>query len=313
MSFEFAEMARHAAADRSISSEEVATLRRAGWADGKMTREEAEILFATQRAIDTPAREWSDFFVEAIQNFVLNGTDPRGFASAEEAAWLIAQVEADGKVCSMTELELLTRIIERAQNVPETLKSYVLEVMVREVLQGTGPTRDGGALSDSHVSAAECRIMRRVIFGQASDRPAAVSRREAEAMFRIKDAVAQSDNVPEFKRLFVQTVGNYLMGFAHSSGQIGRERMLELEAFVADNKVRVGHFMGRMAKEAPNAFGVIFGKATAGTSREEQVAAEAEITGFEREWLDQQIAESGEVDDYDQALLEFIAEETGQA
>ena len=312
MSFEFAEIARNAAADRSISSEEVQVLRRAGWADGRMSREEAEMVFATQHTIDDPSREWSDFFVEAISNFVLAGTEPRGFASAEEAAWLIGQVEADGKVCSMTELELLTCIIERAQNVPETLKAYVLDVMVREVVEGTGATRCGGELSASHVSAAECRILRRVIFGQASDRPAAVSRREAEVMFRIKDAVAGCDNAPEFKRLFVQVVGNYLMGFAHSGGQISRERMLELEAFVADNRVRVAHFMGRMAKEAPKAFGVMFGKEDNGQSREDRVAIEAELTAAERDWLEQQIAESGEADGYDQALLDFIAEEIGQ-
>ncbi|WP_120076200.1 hypothetical protein [Aurantiacibacter odishensis] len=313
MSFEFAEIARHAAADRTISSEEVMALRREGWADGRMSREEAEMVFATQHAIDNPSREWSDFFVEAIRNHVLNGSDPRGFASAEEAEWLIAQVEADGAVCSMTELELLTSIIERAHNVPETLKSYVLGVMEREVLEGTGPTRCGGELSDSHVSAAECRIMRRVIFGQASDRPAAVSRREAEVMFRIKDAVAGSGNAPEFKRLFVQSVGNYLMGFAHANGQISRERMLELETFVADNKANVGRFMGRMAKQAPNAFGVVFGRKDDSSSREEQVAADAEVTAFEQDWLDAQIARSGDVDEYDQALLEFIAEETGEA
>ena len=313
MSFEFAEIARHAAADRTISSEEVMALRREGWGDGRMSREEAEMVFATQHAIDNPSREWSNFFVEAIRNHLLNGTDPRGFASAEEAEWLIAQVEADGAVCSMTELELLTSIIERAQNVPETLKSYVLGVMEREVLEGTGPTRCGGELSNSHVSAAECRIMRRVIFGQASDRPAAVSRREAEVMFRIKDAVAGNDNAPEFKLLFVQCVGNYLMGFAHASGQISRERMLELESFVADNKASVGRFMGRMAKQAPNAFGVVFGSKDNDSSREDQVAAEAEVTAFEQDWLDAQIARSGEVDEYDQALLEFIAEETGEA
>ncbi len=313
MSFEFAEIARHAAADRSISPEEVAALRGAGWADGRMSREEAEIVFATQRAIENPAGEWADFFVEAIQNYVLNGSEPRGFASAQEAEWLIAQIEADGRVCSMTELELLTRIIERAQNVPETLKSYVLRVIEREVLDGTGPTRCGGELSDCHVSEAECRILRRVIFGRASDRPAAVSRREAEVLFRIKDAVSESENTPEFKRLFVQGVGNYLMGFAHSSAQVSRERMLELESFVSDNTVRIGGFMGRMVTQAPNAFGMVFGWKNDGSSHADKVASEAELTRFEREWINRHIAGNGEVDDYDQALLEFIAEETGQA
>ncbi|MFB0611938.1 hypothetical protein [Aurantiacibacter poecillastricola] len=313
MSFEFAEIARNAAADRNISNEEILALRGAGWADGRMSREEAEIVFATQQAIENPSAEWSDFFVEAIQNFVLNGSDPRGFASAEEAQWLIAQVKRDGKVCSMTELELLVRIIERAQNVPETLKTYVLGVMEQAVLEGTGPTRCGGELSDSHVSEAECKILRRVVFGQASDRPAAVSRREAEVLFRIKDKVASADNAPEFKRLFVQAVGNYLMGFAHSSGQVSRERQIELEAFIADNKPRVGHFLGRMAKDAPNAFGMVFGKKDTASSREAQVAAAGEVTDREKSWLDEQIAASGSVDEYDQALLEFIAEETGEA
>lgn len=313
MSFEFANIARQAAADRKISDDEVRALRGSGWADGKMTREEAEIVFATQHAIENPSREWSDFFVEAIQNFVLNGTEPKGFASAEEAQWLIAQVEADGAVCSMTELELLVRIIERAQNVPEALKTYVLGVLEREVLEGTGPTRCGGELSDTHVSPAECRIMRRVVFGQASDRPAAVSRREAEVLYRIKDKTEHAANAPEFKRLFVQGVGNYLMGFASESAHLSRERMLELEAFVAHTNVNIGGFIGEMARSAPNAFGIIFGKKPSAPSREELVAAEHEVTSDEVSWLDGQMDQNGKVDDYDQALLEFIAEEAGQA
>ncbi|MCB2066922.1 MAG: hypothetical protein KDE15_09820 [Erythrobacter sp.] len=313
MSFEFANIARQAAADRSISDEEVLALRRSGWADGKMTQEEAAIVFATQQAIENPSRAWSDFFVEAIQNFVLNGTEPRGFACAEEAQWLIAQVEADGRVCSMTELEVLVRIIERAQNVPETLKTYVLGVLEREVMEGVGPTRCGGELSDSHVTEAECRLIRRVIFGQASDRPAAVGKREAEMLFRIKDAVLGRDNAPEFKRLFVQGVGNYLMGFASGSAQVSRERMLELDAFIADNRSSVGRFMGEMAVAAPNAFGAVFGRRDKAGEREAAVAEAAEFTGAELDWLDSQIQLNGKVDEYDQALLEFIAEETAVA
>lgn len=314
MSFEFANIARQAAADRTISDDEVRALRGSGWADGKMTHEEAEIVFATQHAIENPSREWSDFFVETIQNFVLSGTQPRGFASAEEAQWLISQVEIDGKVCSMTELEVLVRIIERAQNVPETLKTYVLGVLEREVLEGVGPTRCGGELSDTHISEAECRILRRVVFGQASDRPAAVSRREAEMLYRIKDKTEHAANAPEFKRLFVQGVGNYLMGFASQNGQVSRERMLELESFMDDNKANVGRFAMQMARSAPNAFGMIFGKKQpSAPSRDELVATDEAVTRDEQSWLDRQIDLNGKVDDCDQALLEFIAEECGEA
>ena len=280
MSMHFANIAQQAAADGGISAEEILDMRRAGWADGKMTREEAEAVFTAQHAASNPSAEWSDFFVEAIQHYVLEGSEPRGYASEEEAAWLISQVKADGKVCSMTELEALTRIIEKGQNVPASLKNYVLEVLESEVMEGTGPTRDGGELSDTHVSEAECKLIRRVIFGQAGDRPAGVSRSEAEMLFRIKDATEHAANAPEFKRLFVQGVGNYLMGFSAASGQISRQRQMELDAFIADNKTSVGRFMGEMAVAAPNVFGVVFGKRDSGPTRKERVAEDAAVTRF---------------------------------
>lgn len=309
MSFHFADIARHAADDGVITADEIGQLRRAGWADGRMTRAEAEAVFRAAHAIEHPSAEWSDFFVEAIQNFVLEGSEPAGYASEEEARWLIAQVEANGAVCSMTELELLARIIERAENVPEALKAYALGVLEREVLTGIGPTRCGGALCATSVTEAECRIIRRVIFGQASDRPAAVSRREAEMLFRIKDATLEQDNAPEFKRLFVQGVGNYLLGYASGQAQITRERALELEAFVADNRVRVGRFMGRMAKSSPNVFGMVFGRRQTGPDRAAQLAQAEAITVVEQDWLDAMIEANGAVDAYDQALIRFLAEE----
>lgn len=313
MSIHFADIARHAAEDGVVSPEEILAMRQAGWADGKMTRAEAEAVFAAQNVAGEHSREWSDFFVEAIQHYVLENSEPRGYASEAEARWLIDQVQRDGKVCSMTELEVLTRIIEKAQNVPNVLKDFVLRVLEDEVMTGTGPTRCGGELSDAHVSEAECKLIRRVIFGAGGDRPAGVSRAEAEMLFRIKDATEHAANTPEFKRLFVQGVGNYLMGFASETAQVSRERKLELEAFVADNKASVGRFMGEMAVATPNVFGMVFGRKPAAPNREERVAAEAELTGSEQDWLDAQIAVNGKVDAYDQALLKFLAEEAGQA
>ena len=313
MSYHFADIARQAAADGAISDAEILELRRAGWADGRITRAEAEAIFAADHAIGEPSREWSDFFVEALKEFVLNGSDPRGYASDEEAAWLIAQVRQDGRVCSMTELELLTGIIEKAVDVPQALKDHVLGALEEAVLSGVGPTRDGGELSDTHVTEAECKLIRRVIFGSGGDRPAGVGRSEAEMLFRVKDATLHAANAPEFKRLFVQGVGNYLMGFAGDNAQVGRERMLELEAFVSDNSISVGRFMGRMAKSAPNAFGMVFGRKGASASREDRVREAEEVTAPEHEWLDAQVGANGQIDDYDQALLEFVTEETGEA
>lgn len=314
MTAQFADFTRQAAMDGAISDAEVLKLRQSGWADGHILREEAEAIFALQHALEEPTQVWSDFFVEALRSYVLSGSEPRGYASEEEAEWLIRMVEADGKVCSLTEFELLVQVIEKGTNVPEKLKAFVLETLEREVLTGTGPTRCGGELSDTHVSEAEARILRRVVFGAASDRPGAVSMREAEMLFRLKDATLEDANHPDFQRIFVQGVGNYLLGFASESAHLDRARMLELETFIADAKPNIGRFMGQMAKSAPNAFGIVFGKKQpSAPSREEKVAEAAAFTPYEQDWLDAQMNANGQIDSYDRALLEFLAEETGEA
>jgi len=307
MTMHFSTLAQQAAADRQISPEEILQLRRAGWGNGLITPEEAEAIFAVNDSLDSRSDAWVDFFVEAIGEYVLNTLEPKGYVTEEQASWLIDRLNASGKVESMAELELVVRLVERASNVPEKMKVYVLSVMEHEVLSGTGPTRCGGELSDTHVSDAECKILRRAIFAPGSDRPGAVSRREAEMLYRIKDACLGSDNAAEWKRLFVQAVGNHLQGYTSANAQISRERAAQLESFMADASSNVGRFLGRMAKTSPNRFGKVFGKkGTDAPTREQLVAADHAVTASERKWLDAQVAGNGRVDDYDAALLDFL-------
>ncbi len=313
MTTQFIAVAQAAAADGRITAEELLALRREGWGDGIITRAEAEALFAVNTALKDRTPEWCDFFVEAIGEFVLNGTPPRLQCSLEEAEWLIGQIDHDGRVESMVELETMVRIIERAENVPERLKTYVLEQIEREVLTGSGPTRSGGDLSATHISAAECRIIRRVIFASGGHAPAAVSRFEAEMLFRFKDATLSDENAPEWDDLFIDGVANFMKGFVLPSAQLSHERKLELEAFVADSEANVGRFIGRMAREVPqvaNHFGKVFGKKKpAGTDYEALAAAGEKVTDYESEWLEGMIDADGEVDELESRLIARLAEE----
>ncbi len=312
MSFQFADLARRVAEDGRLSAEELFSLRQLGWGDGKFYREEAEALFAINNALKQSTPEWVDFFVEAVGEFVLNGTEPRGMCNDEEARWLIGQLDQDGKVESMAELELLVRVVERAQNVPEFLKDYLLRQIERIVMTGTGPTRCGGELSATHISAAECRLLRRVIFASGGHGPAAVTRKDAELLFRLKDATLQDENSPLWDDLFVDGVANYLKGFQLQNAQLSHERVKELEAFVADNEARVGRFLGAMAREIPQArnhFGKVFGKNAAGRSYVEAAAAGNLVEDFEQEWLEKMVDADGEVDDLERALLARLIEE----
>ncbi len=313
MSVHFSELAHQIAGDGEVTSQDIAALRRLGWASGNICRDEAEAIFALNRQLTRPLVEWTDFFVEAIGEFVINGTPPKGHVHEREAEWLIGALDRDGRLESMAELELLVRVMERAANVPDTLKHYAIGQIEKSVLTGTGPTRCGGELSDTHVTAAECRLLRRMIFAGAGMRPGAVHRQEAEMLFRLKDATLGHENAPEWKRLFVQGVGNYLMGFSSPSAQLSHERALELEAFLSDHSASVGRFVGQMAKSAPRSFDTVFGKRVAEPGRTQLAAAAGEIEDHERQWLDSRIGDNGQVDEFDQALLDFIDEEMDAA
>ena len=71
----------------------------------------------------SPPREWVDFFVEAIDAYVVHQQAPVGYVDDAKADWLIDRIDSDGRVDSLGELELLVKILEDATNVPEALKS----------------------------------------------------------------------------------------------------------------------------------------------------------------------------------------------
>ncbi|QYJ07356.1 hypothetical protein [Qipengyuania flava] len=309
MSVHFGELAKKIGADGAVTGEDVLALRREAWPDGRISQAEAEAIFALNHQLETKSTEWVDFFVEAVGEYIVNQRAPAGYVDAENAAWLMEQIDADGELGSMAEVELLVRVFERAKNVPCALKDYAISQMELAVLEGTGPTRCGGSLEAGNVNATEAKLLRRAIFAPASERPAAVGRKEADMLFRVKDATLDADNAPEWKQLFVQGVANYLQGYSDANAQISRERAEELQAFMADTRVSVGGFLGRMAKESPNVFGKVFGKKEAQPSRDESVAEAHAVTHSEREWLDARIEANGQVDEYERALLDFLAED----
>ncbi|HTN14950.1 MAG TPA: hypothetical protein VL094_09105 [Sphingomonadaceae bacterium] len=311
MSVQFSNLAAQVAEDGKVTPEDILALRRLGWESGDISLHEAEAIFALNRQLAEPRPEWVDFFVEALSEFVVNGTPPKGYVDEGEANWLIEALDKDGRLESMAELELLVRVMERAINVPDSLKHYALRQIEHAVLLGTGPTRDGGQLSDQHITDAECRLLRRIIFSSGGLGAASASRHDAEMLFRLKDAALGKDNSPEWKRLFVQGVGNYLMGFSSRNAQLDHARARELEAFIADNRASTGRFFGRMVRSMPNAFGAVFGRKEAEPGHDEQVAAARRIDQGEQGWLDAQIDANGQLDELDRALLDFIEEELG--
>ena len=154
--------------------------------------------------------------------------------------------------------------------------------------------------------------MRRLVFASGGHGPAAVSRHDAELLFRLKDATLDDENAPEWADLFVDGVGNYLQGFHLQNAQLSHARVKELEAFIADNKASVGRFMGAMAREMSevrNHFGKVFGKKDDGPDYAALEAAGNDVTENELSWLEQKIAADDEIDELERALIDRLTQD----
>lgn len=293
-----------------LDADDTLAMRRLAWPDGKIDDAEVDAIFDLNTTVRDSSPEWVDFFVEALTDYIVRQQSPAGYVDERKAAWLMAKIDHDGRVESNGELELLVKILEVATNAPERLKSYTLRQIEAAVQTGAGPTRDGGTLDPGSINATEARLLRRVLFAQAGDGPAVVSRAEAEMLFRIKNATLASDNAPEWKTLFVQAVGNHLM--AHTTYRpLTADRALALDAFMNDTRVDVGNFLRRMTQSSFSD-GLAASRDPAGVAGMDAFADDG-VDASEIAWAKSEISADGNFDPLEEALVAFVVKERGVA
>ncbi len=101
---------------RKVTAQDVAWLRREVFADGEVTRETADELFAVARAGMNNAPEWTELFVELITDYVVWQSRPTGVVTDEEAQWLIERADA----CKSIEaLAALVNVLAEAHRAPQ--------------------------------------------------------------------------------------------------------------------------------------------------------------------------------------------------
>ena len=70
---------------RRVTSQDVAWLRREVFAEGEVTRETADELFAVARAGMDNSQEWTELFVELITDYVVWQSRPTGVVTDADA------------------------------------------------------------------------------------------------------------------------------------------------------------------------------------------------------------------------------------
>jgi hypothetical protein len=113
-------------ADGLIDAAEVKELQANLYADGLISKEEAEFLFELNNAVSGNQNDpsWSDLFVEALSNYLLEDENSPGEIDEDEADWLYEKIKSDG-VIDATERNLLLNLKNKAKSFPQKLESLL--------------------------------------------------------------------------------------------------------------------------------------------------------------------------------------------
>jgi len=297
-----------------IAAEDVTMLRREVFADGVVTLGEAEALFALDQTVRDKCPEWAPFFVEAVTDYIVHQEKPQGYISEDNANWLVRTISRDGMVDSRTEFELLVHVLEEAKSSPGQLSAYALEQVANAVIDGKGPLMLGGDLVPGLIARAEVDLLRRILYAYGGDGNIAITKAEAEILFRINDRTAAASNDPSWNDLFVKAIANYLMCSAGYEPPT-REVALRRETFLEHAEPEIGGFFSRMVSGglagilgAYHSPGDIEAEWEAKNRAAEALARRAEtIDAGEARWLAERVGDGQRpLRDNERALLTLI-------
>ena len=301
----------------SIKDTDVLKLRRAFYEDGHISPDEADRLFELNAACPVQERSWSDFFIEAMTDYLVNQSEPEGYITRDNAEWLTTKISEDGIVETKTELELLISVIDRARWSPQCLVRFALAQVKSAVISGTGPIRSDKELQPGIVAEAEVELLRRILYAFGGDGNVAITRAEAEVLFDIADATDEAGNDPAWTDFFSKAIANAIMAASGYSPPC-REEALRRETWLESRgELGLGGVLGKMFSGGLSGVLGTFKeqsteeRAMARLERQRvQIITDEIVTEAEAEWLAARIQRDGRVSETEKALLAFIKQES---
>ena len=110
---------------REISGDDVKALQRDIFADGIVSREEADVLIALDRAVAKADPTWADFLVRAVVDFAVWTARPTGYIDQDGARWLTQSLSC-GAGPTATAARIAFEIVKEAHQVDEVLLAYAM-------------------------------------------------------------------------------------------------------------------------------------------------------------------------------------------
>lgn len=299
------------AADGRVSAEEALDVRRAVFPDGTVSRGEAEALFHLNERVGGDDPAWNACFIEAIVDHLTLAVDVPGHVTDEGAAWLESRIGRDGVLEGPTELELLLKLLERAESCPARLQELSRHYVSTAVLSGEGYEGRDPALVPGQIGETELTMIKRVLYASAGAGNIAVTREEAEWLFELDAATEGRAHVAGWRDVFVAAVMNNLFA-AGPSALLERGEMVRRATWLQTHKSGgVGAFLSRALQGIRSGDGELvderktFAEEHFERRHVEATFAEA-LTTPEAAWLVTRIRADGRRTANEQALVEAV-------
>ena len=204
-------------------------------------------------------------------------------------------------------------VLEIAKSSPSRLCAYALQQVSDAVIDGKGPLMLGGSLVPGLIAKAEVDLLRRILHAHGGDGNIAITRAEAQVLFKINEQTAAASNDPSWNDLFVKAIANFVMCAAGYEAPT-RDVALRRDAFFEQAEPEIGGFFGRMVSgglagimEAYRSPDNIEAEWESKNRATEALARRAEtIDASEAKWLAERIGGDRPLQENERALLTLI-------
>jgi hypothetical protein len=294
-------------------------LRRMIYSKGNVTAHDADVLFKLDRACSKKDPAFAALFVEALTDYFVWQTDPRGYVTPEQAKYLTDHVTADGHISAKTELELVLNVVHWARQVPETLVILVLDA-VRQSVMLSRETAFGANRPQCAIGAGDVAILSKALHAPAGDGSLMITRREADMLFTLNDATKAGHNDPAWTDFFSRAIANHLLNPTNPPVVPTRDEAKAREKWL-NERGSVGQLLTGVATSLLRGnvpFAQVweevdpFGSAAAKKEAEAEKTAVAQrlereqVDAEEAKWVAARILSDGTVDENEIALLQFL-------
>lgn len=301
----------------SIKDIDVKALRAAFYEDGIISADEAQMLFSINRASPVQDPAWTPFFVEAITDFVVNQTQPEGYVTSDNAAWLISRCSRDGRIETRAELDLIVNVLEMARWSPASLIGFALEQIRLAVVDCNGPLRSMGVTRINQISDEDLGLMRRIVHAFGGDGNVGITRAEAETIFAINEAVEAGGPNAAWTDFFVKAIANVVMATSGYAVPSRDEALRETVWLESRGELSPAAFARSVASAGLRGIWDLYRepsseeRALARLERQRiEIITNEEITEGEAAWLAERLGADGRISDNERALLDFIYRES---